>query len=56
MIFTFLVSMTDGTKACVLWIIEPYLSNLVFNPLSDGQGMEDIYFASNNQRVLMLMH
>ena len=25
------ILITHGTKACILWIIEPYLSNLVFN-------------------------
>ena len=29
---TFSISITDATKACILWIVEPYLSNQAFNP------------------------
>ena len=31
-LFTFSIPITDATKACILWIIEPYLSNQAFNP------------------------
>ena len=47
---TFPIPITDGTKACILRITEPYLSNLSIYQIVN------IYFTSNNESILMLMH